>query len=58
MTFAQSGGELIDHGDSLSFTLERTLADDPREIEVSWVYADRSPEEEAEGWQYLYRQIT
>jgi|GEM_PF-6851532 len=53
--FRQETGELIGYGDSLFFAIEKSLADDPRKIEVAWVYADRT-DDECE-WEYLYRSL-
>lgn len=53
--FRQEPGEIVGYGDSLYFAIEKSIVDDPREIEVAWVYADRT-EDEGE-WNYLYRSI-
>lgn len=55
VAFRQEPGEIVGYGDSLYFSVDRSLADDPREIEVAWVYADRSDDETE--WQYLYRTL-
>ncbi|MFV0432452.1 MAG: hypothetical protein ACK5LO_00500 [Leucobacter sp.] len=55
VTFRQEPGEIVGYGDSLFFSIDKTIADDPRQIEVAWVYADRT-EEETE-WNYLYRAL-
>lgn len=53
--FHQETGEIVGYGDSLFFSIDNSLADDPREIEIAWVYADRT-EEESE-WSYLNRAL-
>ncbi len=53
--FHQGTGEIVGYGDSLYFSIDKSPADDPREIEIAWVYADRT-EEETE-WNYLYRAL-
>lgn len=53
--FHQEPGEIVGYGDSLFFSIEKSLADNPREIEIAWVYSDFT-EDETE-WNYLYRAL-
>jgi len=53
--FHQEPGEIVGYGDSLYLAIEKSLADDPREVEVAWVYADRNDDELE--WNYLYRAL-
>ncbi len=53
--FHQDPGALVGYGDSIYLNIDKSLADDPREIEVAWVYADHTPEENE--WEYLYRAL-
>lgn len=57
VTFRQGLGSLIDPGDAIHFAMDRSIADDPREVEIAWVYSDRTEAEESEGWNYLYRAL-